>query len=106
MHCAGTIFDDDIIVIPPAIYATQPARDVIVQIPTVPEEKSFITGSINAAPASIITTPTALQLFLDSSSAVFAPEPLMSRKARMLIAAAAITSSMLYTVLRASLPAA
>ena len=42
MHCAGTIFDDDIIVIPPAIYATQPARDVIVQIPTVPEEKSVL----------------------------------------------------------------
>ena len=69
-HCAGTIFDDDIIVIPPARYAIQPASDVIVYIPTVPAEKSFITGSIHAAPASIITIPTAVQLFAESSAAV------------------------------------
>lgn len=50
-------------------YAIQQASEVMVVNPTLPYEKSFITGNIHTAPAMIIIIPNMLLPFSESSPA-------------------------------------
>lgn len=91
---------------PPIRYAIQQASEVMVVNPTLPDEKSFITGNIHTAPAMIIIIPNMLLPFSESSPAAVTFAFFTSKYARTLITAADIISSTFSTVLNASQPLA